>query len=134
MLEVETFVGWDADPAIIAHLRASFPGRRWEAIDELNVPFSYLLPERVDILLGLGVSLGYAPWDPKRVRENVAYLLGRYYPRAVVFETAADYNDAEVLSPLAANLERLRYECRCEVIQTDMASFSRRKVLIAQRS
>jgi len=133
VLEGASFFGWDADPAIVNHLRGRYPQHRWESIDEMSVPFSDLLPERADILLGLGVSLGYAGWDPQRVRENVAYLLGRYYPRAAVFETAADYHDAEILPMLAANLERLLYQCRYEVIQTDMASFPRRKVLIARR-
>ncbi len=132
LLEGTSLLGWDADPGAVKHLRMEYPQSRWECIEEISVPFSDLLPERVEVLLGLGVSLGYASWDPKRVRENVAYLLGRYYPRAVVFETAADYHDAEILDLLAANLERLCYTCRHEIIHTDMLSFPRRKVLVAQ--
>jgi hypothetical protein len=129
---VEIF-GWDRDAQVIERLREELPHHRWERIDELFLPFAETLPAHVDVLLGLGISRGHAPWDAQRVAANVSYLLGRYYPRACLFESAADYFDAGILADLHANLSKLRYCCREFVIQTDMESFSRRKLLLAER-
>jgi len=126
--------GWDSDPRSIEELRNSLPTHRWERIEERDLPFSAVLPEVVDVLLGLGVSLGYAEWDPKYVRQNMAYLIGRYHPRAVLLETAADYHEAEILLHLEGILRQHGYHCRSEIIQTDLASFSRRKLLLADIS
>ena len=102
-------------------------------IEESWLPFSGLLPDEVDVVIGLGVSRGRAAWDPHHVAENVRYLLGRYFPRACLFETAADYYNAEILGDLEPILGRLGYACRTAVVATDMASFSRRQLLIAER-
>ena len=130
--DVEIF-GCDRDPAIVRMLRAELPQHRWEVIEESWLPFAGKLPDAVDVIVGLGVSRGRAAWDPQFVAENTCYLLGRYLPRACLFETAADYYDAEILADLELILGRLGYECRVGVVETDMASFSRRKVLLAER-
>jgi hypothetical protein len=64
----------------------------------------------------------------------VQFLLGRYFPRACLFETAADYHDGDVLASLDATLRRLGYRCRRETVSTQMRSFSRRLVLVAERA
>jgi len=91
------------------------------------------LPPEVDVVLGLGVSRPHALWDPQAVLESVRYLLGRYFPRACLFETAADYHDGDILDDLAPALSRLGYRCEEGVIHTNMASFSRRKILVGTR-
>ena len=54
--------------------------------------------------------------------------------RACLFETAADYHDGDILDDLAPALSRLGYRCEEGVIHTNMASFSRRKILVGTRS
>jgi Methyltransferase domain len=130
--DVEIF-GCDRDPAVIRRLRKELPHNRWERIDEFSLPFSNLLPPEIDAVFGLGVSRGRAAWDPQVVCENVRYLLGRYYPRACLFEAAAEYYDGEILRDLAPILSRLGYACRTEDVDTDLPAFSRRRVLLAER-
>ena len=99
------------------------PHDRWKSIDEISVPFAGSLPENADVILGLEVSRRNAPWDPKYVLQNVRYLLGRYFQRAVLFEAAADYCHAIILDDLKEAL-----------LNTDMASFPRRKLLLGERA
>jgi hypothetical protein len=116
--DVEIF-GCDRDPAVIRRLREELPHHRWERIDEV---------------FGLGVNRRHAAWDPQAVCENVRYLLGRYYPRACLFETAAEYDAGEILRDLAPILSRLGYACRTDDVETDLPVFSRRRVLLAERA
>jgi hypothetical protein len=133
LLEDVTVFGCDADAAIIEELTKSLPQHTWRQIDERQVPFA-ALPENIDILMGLGLSRGgHAPWDPQHALEVVRYLLGRYFPRGCLFETAADYDDARILSELHATLARAGYRCSETLIDTDMPAFARRKVLMAER-
>jgi hypothetical protein len=125
--------GWDRDPRIIARLRAEVPGHRWEQIEEGYLPYAEL-PAEIQVLMGLGVSRGHAPWDPKYVVPNMQYLIGRYAPRACVFESAADYCGADILDDLQAVLDRHGYRYERHLVETNMASFSRRVVLLAERS
>ena len=125
--------GFDADPESIRGLREAHPQHRWAHVHELSLPFSDL-PERADVLIGLGLSLGHTAWDPQHAVPVVQFLLGRYFPRACLFETAADYHDGDVLASLDATLRRLGYRCRRETVSTQMRSFPRRLVLLAERA
>src|SRR6266511_432299 len=133
VLEDVVIFGCDRDPVVVQRLREELPHHRWERIDEFSLPFSDLLPDEIDVVFGLGVSRSRAAWDPQAVAENVRYLLGRYYPRAWFFETAADYYDGEILGDLAPILSRLGYACRTDDVETDLPAFSRRRVLLAER-
>jgi FkbM family methyltransferase len=125
--------GFDSDPHMINLLREQHPQHVWERIDELRLPFSSL-PEDIDLLLALGLSEGHARWDPQHVLDNVRYLLGRYLPRACLFESPAEYHNADILDQLCSALTRLGYSCEQEQIETNLASFATRKVLLAQWS
>jgi hypothetical protein len=124
--------GFDSDPRVISLLQERYPQHLWKRIDELSVPFSPL-PQEIDLLLGLGVSQGYARWDPHHVLDSMRYLLGRYLPPACLFESAARYHDAEILDELRLALIKLGYTCEQEEVETNMTSFARRKVLSGQR-
>lgn len=132
LLDGVTIFGFDADPRIIELLRRRHPQHRWEQLDEQVVPFAQL-PERVEALLGLGLSKGHASWDPQCVVDNVRYFLGRYLPRACLFEAAAGYHDADILDDLQRSLARLGYHCWSDQIETDVPQFAVRKVLLAER-
>lgn len=132
LLDDVNIFGCDRDPKIINKLREVLPQHQWEQIDERSLPFAEL-PNEIDVLLGLGVSRGHAWCDPQHVLDNVRYLLGRYFPRACLFEAAADYHDGVILEDLRTNLVKLRYWCWEDLIETDMDSMSRRKVLLAER-
>jgi hypothetical protein len=67
----------------IHNLRRELPKHRWEQIDERALPFSDVLPDRVDAIISLGLGLGYAEWDPHHVVDNVSYLLGGTLRRPV---------------------------------------------------
>jgi len=131
-LKDASIFGFDSDPAVIGRLCTEYPRHQWRVIEESRLPY-VSLPDHVDVLAGLGVSYGYAPWDPHFVLENARYLLGRYLPRACVFETAADYHDADILTDLKHALVKLGYACQFETIDTDMESFARRTLLFATR-
>ena len=133
LLKDVAILGWDRDGQVIGRLREELPQHRWEQVDELSLPFATFLPTEIDVILGLGLTRGHAHWDTQCVADNVRYLLGRYYPRACLFESAADYYDARILEDLRENLVRLGYSCREDVIQTDLGSFARRKLLVAER-
>jgi hypothetical protein len=47
-----------------------------------------------------------------------------------LFEAAAEYHDAEILRDLETVLERAGYACRDATIDTNMSSYSRRRLLI----
>jgi Methyltransferase domain len=132
LLENVELFGCDRDPAIIETLRTRVPQHSWKAIDERNLPFAQL-PDAVDVLLGLGVSRGRVEWDAQHVVDNVRYLVGRYLPRACLFETAADYDDAAILDEIRAVLLPHGYACREAMLETDMEDYARRKVLVAER-
>lgn len=125
--------GFDSDLPMINLLRERYPQHVWERIDEIRLPFSQL-PEKIDLLLALGISHGYAPWDPRHVLDNMRYLLGRYLPRACLLESPAGYHNAEILDQLRLTLINLGYRCEQEQIETDLTSFETRRVLLAQRS
>ena len=125
--------GWDRDPKVIQRLRQTLREHRWAVIDESHLPFADL-PDEIDVLFGLGISRGHEWWDAQRVLDNVRYLLGRYAPRACLFESAAGYHDADILDDLRSAVARLNYSCQEALIDTDLASFSRRKVLIAEKA
>jgi hypothetical protein len=124
--------GFDSDGRIIEELRERYPEHRWHQISERHLPFAEL-PEEIDILVGLGLSRGHAPWDAQHALEIVRYLLGRYYPRACLFESAADYYDCDILDDLRATVTRLGYRCGEHLIHTNMPSFNRRKLLVCER-
>lgn len=124
--------GYDHDGAIVKELAARHPQHVWRQTADRQLQLAELPPE-VDVVLGLGVSRPHALWDPQAVLESVRYLLGRYFPRACLFETAADYHDGDILDDLAPALSRLGYRCEEGVIHTNMASFSRRKILVGTR-
>ena len=124
--------GYDHDGAIVQELAARHPQHVWRRTADRQLQLAELPPE-VDVVLGLGVSRPHALWDPQAVLESVRYLLGRYFPRACLFETAADYHDGDILDDLAPALSRLGYRCEEGVIHTNMASFSRRKILVGTR-
>jgi hypothetical protein len=131
-LKDQKVFGCDRDPAIIKDLKVALPQHQWAQIEEHYLPFA-ALPEEIDVVVGLGVSRGHAWWDPQRVVENVRYLLGRYFPRTCIFETAAGYYGADILYDLQFILMKLGYVCEHVIISTDMDNFSRRAVLIADR-
>jgi hypothetical protein len=124
--------GYDCDSQIVQELAARHPQHLWRQITDRQLQLAEL-PAEVDVILGLGVTRPYAAWDPPSVLDSMRYLLGRYFPRACLFETAADYHNGEILADLALALSRLGYRCDEDVIQTDMASFPRRKILVATR-
>jgi hypothetical protein len=124
--------GYDCDSQIVQELAARHPQHLWRQITDRQLQLAEL-PAEVDVILGLGVTRPYAAWDLPSVLDSVRYLLGRYFPRACLFETAADYHNGEILADLALALSRLGYRCDEDVIQTDMASFPRRKILVATR-
>ena len=124
--------GYDHDGAIVKELAARHPQHVWRQTADRQLQLAELPPE-VDVVLGLGVSRPHALWDPQAVLESVRYLLGRYFPRACLFETAADYHCGDILDDLAPALSRLGYRCEEGVIHTNMASFSRRKILVGTR-
>jgi hypothetical protein len=124
--------GYDCDGEIVQELAARHPQHVWRQVADRQVQFAEL-PTEIDVILGLGVSRPYAPWDPPSVLDSVRYLLGRYFPRACLFETAADYHDGEILTDLAPALSRLGYRCEENIIHTNMASFPRRKILLGTR-
>jgi hypothetical protein len=122
--------GFDSDPMIIRRLREQYAAHTWKVIDEYRLPFADL-PDEIDVLAGLGVTYGYAWWDPQQVLNNTRYLVGRYHPRACLFEAATDYHDALILKDIKALLVQWGYSCHYEWFEADLASFSRRKVLVA---
>lgn len=132
LLEDIAVFGYDGDGEIVKELAARYPQHHWRQIDERQLQRA-ALPTEIDVLLGLGVSGHYAPWDPRSVLDSVRYLLGRYFPRACLFECAADYHDGDILADLARALSRLGYRHDEHVIETDLASFPRRKVVVATR-
>jgi hypothetical protein len=132
LLRDATVFGYDCDGEIVQELAARHPQHVWQQVADRQLQFAEL-PVEIDVILGLGVSRRYAPWDPPSVLDSVRYLLGRYFPRACLFETAADYHDGDIIADLVPALARLGYRCEEDVIHTNMASFSRRKVLVATR-
>ena len=133
LLEHVEIVGWDRHAAIIERLRRDAPGHQWLEIEERSMPFSDQLPERADVIIGLGLSHGYTDWDPYHVLNNVLYLLGRYFPRACLFETAVDYHEGGILRDIAEASRKLGYSCRFDAVDTDMQAFPRRQVLVTRR-
>ena len=128
-LERVRIFGFDVDPVVIARLRAEYPGHDWAQIEERQLAYA-TLPDAVDVLVGLGLSRGYCSWDPQLVEGNLRHLVQRYRPRVCLFEAAAEYHDAEILDDLQSMIERAGYRCRGAVIDTDMASYSRRRLVI----
>jgi hypothetical protein len=124
--------GCDCDGQIVQELAVRYPHHEWRQVTDRQLQLAELPPE-VDVVLGLGMSRPHAPWDPQSVLESVRYLLGRYFPRACLFETAADYHDGDILADLAPALSRLGYRCDEDVIHTNMTSFPKRKVLVGTR-
>jgi hypothetical protein len=124
--------GYDSDGAIVQELGACHPQHVWRQVADRQLQVAELPPE-IDIILGLGVSRPHAPWDPQAALESVRYLLGRYFPRACLFETAADYYEGDILDDLAPVLSRLGYRCEADLIHTNMTSFPRRKILVGTR-
>jgi methyltransferase family protein/methyltransferase FkbM-like protein len=124
--------GFDSDPQMIRFLQERYPQHAWKRIEELSLPF-VALPEHIDVLLGLAVVRGHARWDPHHVLANARYLLGRYVPRACLFEAAAGYYDADILDDLEKTLTRLGYACQRHQIDTNLAIFARRQILLAER-
>jgi methyltransferase family protein len=133
LLDDVRIFGWDRDQVVIETLRRELPQHRWEQIDERQLLFASCLPDEIDVIIGLGLSRGSAEWDPHHVLDNIRYLLGRYLPRACLFETALDYLEGTILNDLSAACKRLGYSIDAEVIVTDLPAFPRRGVLIAQR-
>jgi hypothetical protein len=131
LIDVAVF-GYDCDRAIVQELAKRHPQHLWRQVTDRQLHVAELPPE-VDVVFGLGVSRPHARWDPQAVLESVRYLLGRYFPRACLFETAADYHDGDILDDLASVLFRLGYRCEDDLIHTNMASFPRRKILVGTR-
>ncbi len=121
--------GFDIDPAIIARLRAEYPGRRWEQIEEKHLAHANL-PEHADVLVALGLSHGYCSWDAQLAEPNMRFLVRHYRPRVCLFETAADYHNGEILDAVMRSVEAVGYTCRDALIETNMRSYSRRRIVI----
>jgi hypothetical protein len=134
LLQDVEIVGWDRDLSSICKLRKDLPQHRWEQIDELALPFAAALPSEVDVILGLGLAKPRASWDAQCAVDVIRYLLGRYAPRTVLFESAADYYSADILDDIAVCLRRLAYSFEFKMIDTNLASYARRKLLVGQRS
>lgn len=124
--------GFDLDPEIIRRLREHYPQHTWKVVEECRLPYSDL-PDEVQVLVGLGVSRGHSHWDPQQVVNNMRYLLGRYSPRVCVFETARDYHDAIILDDLRDCLSRMGYSSQYHDLDSDLGSYSRRRLLLATR-
>jgi hypothetical protein len=124
--------GFDVDPAVIQRLREEYPGRTWIQIDEKHLAFADI-PDRADVLVGLGLSRGYCGWDPQLVERNMRFLVGHYRPRVCLFEAAAEYYNAEILQDLRQVLHRAGYACRDAKIDSTMTSFHVRQILIGTR-
>lgn len=122
--------GFDVDPAIIDKLRTKYPSQQWAQVEERQLAYS-ALPEHADVLVGLGLSYGYCSWDAQLVEPNIRFLVRHYRPRVCLFETAADYHDAEILDAAKRIAEGVGYHCREAMIETNMRSYYRRKLLIA---
>jgi hypothetical protein len=131
-LEEYALFGFDLDARCVATLKARHPRQVWRMLEEQRLPFAEL-PERADVLLGLGISHGYAYWDPQHALDNFRYLIGRYAPRVCFFEAARDYHDAAVLGDLKAALRQLGYAAHFEWYDSNQAAYARRKVLIARK-
>jgi Methyltransferase domain len=125
--------GFDSDPQIIQRLRNQYPMHTWQAIEEYRLPYADL-PKEIDVLAGLGVSHGHSPWDPQQALNNIRYLLARYLPRTCLFETARDYHDAIILEDLQTCVTRLGYVCHYQEFDSDLSSYSRRRLLLANRA
>lgn len=121
--------GFDVDPAIIERLRTEYPSSRWAQIEEQRLAYA-ALPDRADVLVGLGLSYGYCSWDPQLVEHNMRFLVRHYRPRVCVFEAAADYHNAEILDAMTRVLESVGYAWRETTIETSMRSYHRRKLVI----
>ncbi len=121
--------GFDLDPVVIERLRAEYPAHRWAQVEERQLPYADL-PERCDVLVGLGLSHGYCSWDPQLVAPNLRYLVRQYRPRVCLFEAAADYHNAEILDAAAATINAVGYAHREAIIETSLSAYSRRRLLI----
>ena len=124
--------GWDRDLEQIRRLKEEFPHQKWYAFEETQLPY-VKLPEKVSVLLGVGISLHGSDWDMSHSINNQRYLVARYLPRVCMFETAEDYQASELLGELYAFLEKLGYHCSWHLIETDMDSFAKRRVVLAER-
>lgn len=123
--------GFDIDSEIIGKLRETHPQHQWQQISE-NYLIHADLPDAVQVLAGLGLNYGYAPWDAKLVVPNLRFLVRYYHPRACLFEAAADYHDAEILDELQTMLEKEGYTTETQLIETDLPEYSIRKLLIGR--
>ncbi len=124
--------GFDVDASVIEALRSRYPQHTWEQIEERRLAYAPL-PEQTDVLVGLGLSHGYCSWDAQLAEQNVRFLVRHYRPRVCLFETAADYHNAEILDAVVRILESAGYEHRAADIDTNMAAYSRRRLLIGTR-
>ena len=130
--DVDVF-GFDVDPAIIERLRTEYPSSRWAQIEEQRLAYA-ALPERADVLVGLGLSYGYCSWDPQLVEHNMRFLVRHYRPRVCLFEAAADYHNAEILDAMTRILGSVSYTWHEATIETNMRSYHRRRLVIGMRS
>ena len=127
-----TLFGFDLDPEIIRQLRERYPQHTWKVVEERRLPYSDL-PDQVQVLVGLGLSRGHSRWDPQHVVNNMRYLLGRYLPRVCLFEAARDYHDAIILEDLKSCIYHLCYSSQFYEFDSDLSSYSRRRLLLAAR-
>lgn len=124
--------GFDVDPSVIQRLRAEYSQQTWMQIDEKHLAYAHI-PARADVLVGLGLSRGYCGWDPQLVEHNIRFLVGYYRPRICLFETAAEYYNAEILQDLRQVLQVAGFTCRNASIDTTMTSYHIRQILIGIR-
>ena len=61
------------------------------------------------------------------------FLAGTLPPRVCLFETAAEYYNAELIQDLRQVLHRAGYACREASIDTTMTSYHVRQILIGTR-
>ena len=121
--------GFDVDPAIIERLRTEYPSFRWAQIEEQRLAYAEL-PDKVDVLVGLGLSHGYCSWDPQLIEHNMRFLVRHYRPRVCLFEAAADYHNGEILDAMTRILTSGGYTSREATIETNMRSYHRRRLVI----
>lgn len=124
--------GWDIDQDQIDNLRTRFPHQRWEAMPETAF-FTTDLPDHLTVLLALGLSSYTAEWDPQWPAKNIEWTVRAYNPRLVVLEASTHFQDSHTLRHLQAFLQARNYSLYLQPYDPQLADFSQRILIIAQR-
>jgi len=85
-------IGFDKSTEAIEYCRDSYPHGRYEVADDDRVQ----IPERVDILLHLGIAPGTDPWGLESRSESTTSIRAilKTLPRILVLETAIEFSGA----------------------------------------